>query len=338
MRAKQLTTLLSATINARLPVLIKGAPGVGKSDIVTQAASAAGAALILSHPVVSDPTDYKGLPWAEPGADVARFLPFDDLAQAMKATQPTVWFLDDIGQASPAVQASLMQLLLARQVNGHALPDCVTFVAATNRRADRAGVSGILEPVKSRFATIVELDVNLDDWLAWANVNGIRPEVMAFLRFRPELIHHFVATADMTNSPSPRTWARVSQLLDLGLPQSIEHPMFAGAIGDGAAGEFVAFLSMMRDLPDIDECLLDPANAIVPTKASEQFAIATALGRVATEQNFARVLAYAQRLPQEFGVLCVSDARQRNAKITKSKAWLDFVTGPIGRAMIGENV
>jgi hypothetical protein len=114
--------------------------------------------------------------------------------------------------------------------------------------------------------------------------------------------------------------------------------MFSGAVGDGAAGEFCSFLSMMRDLPDIDEVLLDPMNAPLPDKSSERCAIATALAAVTTEQNFGRVLMYAQRLPQEYGVLCIADARERNKKITKSKAWIDFVSGPIGRAMVGDAV
>src|SRR5512146_1594126 len=148
----QLQELLSAAIPAREPVLVTGAPGVGKSDIVSQAATAAGAELILSRPAVSDPTDFKGLPWPDKDANSANFLPFGDFHRALNAAVPTVWFLDDLGQSSPAVQAAAMQLLLARRVNGHILPDTVTFVAATNRRTDRAGVSGILEPVKSRFA------------------------------------------------------------------------------------------------------------------------------------------------------------------------------------------
>lgn len=130
--------LLSAFMSASTPVLLTGAPGVGKSSIVEAAAKQNGFDLILSHPVVSDPTDAKGLPWPGKDGESATFLPFGDLAQALKATRPTVWFLDDLGQASPAVQASYMQLLLARRVNGHKLPDCVTFVAATNRRSDAA--------------------------------------------------------------------------------------------------------------------------------------------------------------------------------------------------------
>src|SRR5258706_16400244 len=113
MKPRQLLAFLAKTIREGLAVLIQGAPGVGKSDIVAQAAIAADAELILSHPAVSDPTDVKGLPWVVKGK--ADFLPFGELERAINATERTVWFLDDLGQATAAVQASYMQLLLARR-------------------------------------------------------------------------------------------------------------------------------------------------------------------------------------------------------------------------------
>ena len=100
----QLITLLTAAIPARLPILITGAPGVGKSDIVAQAAALTGAEIILSHPAVADPTDAKGLPWPKADKDEATFLPFGELARALKATQPTVWFLDDFHGAVELAQ------------------------------------------------------------------------------------------------------------------------------------------------------------------------------------------------------------------------------------------
>jgi len=89
MNPAQASDLLSVLFRAGLPVLLKGAPGVGKSDLVEQAAARIGAALILSHPVVADPTDAKGLPWPDRG-ERATFLPFGDLATALAATEPTV--------------------------------------------------------------------------------------------------------------------------------------------------------------------------------------------------------------------------------------------------------
>lgn len=337
MKPSELCTLLAKTIAARLPVLITGAPGIGKSDIVTHAAIEAGADLILSHPAVADPTDVKGLPWIVNGA--ATFLPFGELDRALHADKPTVWFLDDLGQASPAVQASYMQLLLARRVNGHVLSDHIVFVAATNRRTDRAGVSGILEPVKSRFGSIVELETNLDEWCTWAIQHDLPPELIAFLRFQPDLLCKFSASADLTNSPVPRTWAHVARILSFDLPQSIRSAAIAGAVGEGAAVEFNAFLRLYSELPNVDQILINPDSVAVPEAPATLYALSSALAHRTTEQNFGRVARFVDRMVTsghgEFGVLLVRDAMNRQPKIVQTTAFVKLATGELGELISG---
>ncbi len=320
MKANDLKTLLATTIAAQLPVLIKGAPGIGKSDIVTQAAAAAGTKLIISHPVVSDPTDYKGLPAAVDGK--AEFLPFGDLRQLIEATEPTVFFLDDLGQAPAVVQAAAMQLLLARQVNGHKISEHVTFIAATNRREDRAGVTGILEPVKSRFATIVELQTDVEQWCSWAINNGMPVELVAFIRFRPTLLMDTEKpTNDIVNRPCPRTVAFVGKLLNVGI-RSLE--ALAGAAGQGFATEFIGFLTMWEMLPSIDGILLDPASADVPSEPAALYAIATALAKMATKQNARKIITYADRMPREFSVLTIRDMLKHCPTAANNQAFIKW--------------
>lgn len=334
MRPSELVTFLCAAIPARRPILITGAPGIGKTDIVDEACRRSGAALILSHPAVADPTDVKGLPWLGGDGTSATFLPFGELAQAIKATTPTVWFLDDLGQAPPSVQASFMQLLLARRVNGHALPDCVTFVAATNRRTDRAGVSGILEPVKSRFASIVNLDVNLDDWCAWAIDHALPAELIAFLRFRSDLLCKFEATADLTNSPVPRTWAHVAQLLALKMDDALTHAAVVGAVGEGAAVEFSAFRRLFAEMPNIDAILADPDKGTIPAAPATRYAVVTALAMRADLKNIAKVTRYAERLvgadAGEFAALLMRDVIRRDKSIMQTKAFVTLASGTFG--------
>lgn len=339
MRPTQLATFLASAIKARLPILITGAPGIGKSDIVAQAAVDAGADLILSHPAVSDPTDAKGLPWVGKDGASATFLPFGELAQAIHAETPTVWFLDDLGQAPPAVQASYMQLLLARRVNGHALPECVSFVAATNRRTDRAGVSGILEPVKSRFAAIVELEPNVDDWCQWAFASNVPAELIAFLRFRPDLLCAFTPSADLTNCPLPRTWAHVAKLLALQLPAALQHAALVGAVGEGAAVEFGAFLRLFQELPNIDGILVDPDAAKIPTQPATLYAVVTALGMRSNQNVFARIARYAERLTEkshgEFAALLLRDAVKRDKTVMQTAAFVRLAAGELGQLIAG---
>ncbi len=344
MKASQLAVFLAAAITHRLPVLITGAPGVGKSDVVKQAAVAAKANLLLSHPAVEDPTDPKGLPWPDATKGTASFLPFGNFALAIKAKKLTVWCLEDLGQAQPAVQAGYMQLLLAREVNGKKLPDCVTFVACTNRRVDRAGVAGILEPVKSRFVAIVELTADLDDWCVWlfersGLVDDIAAPLAAFLRFKPDLLCQFAPSADMTNSPVPRTWAHAGKLLTLNLPKVLESEALGGAVGTAAAQELQAFLQMYRELPSVDAILLDPDAQPLPTELNVLYAVVTALAMKANEQNFTRVARYGERLLEaahgEFAALLLRDATRRDAKLQSTPAFVRLMAGELGQMVTG---
>ena len=340
---KQLAELLSVMIPARLPLLITGAPGVGKSDIIGQAAAGAGEDLIISHPAVSDPTDFKGLPWFAQGDAYASFKPFGEFHIALTAVKPTVWLLDDLGQAPPSVQAACMQLLLARRVNGHILPDFVTFVAATNRRVDRAGVSGILEPVKSRFPSIVELEPDVDSWCQWAYSHGVPPSLIAFLRYKPDMLCAFQATADLTNSPVPRTWAHLAKLEALNLPAALEAQAMAGSVGEGASLEYLAFRKMANSLVNLDAILLNPDKAKIPSKPDELYATSIGLASRANSTNFNRIATYAGRMftdadKGEFAVLMIRDAIRRDQTIQNDDSFVRLMSGPLGQLISGREV
>lgn len=317
---KELTTKLVKCFKAKLPVLIKGAPGVGKSDIVSQAAEICGYNLMIFHPAVSDPTDYKGLPGIVDGK--AEFLPYGDLRRLMEVKKPTIAFLDDIGQAPTCVQTAVMQLLLARQVNGKKISDRVIFVAATNRRKDRAGVSGILEPVKSRFKCIYELVPSLDDWTAWAIENDIDMDVIYFLRYRPQYLNTDEFTADIVNHPCPRTWLAVSDLIKAELNE-IED--IAGAVGIAAATDFVGFLRYKDQLPDLKKIIADPENGEVPDNCMILYAVCGALFKMTDDNNVDRIYRYCDRLKaaghNEFNIYLGKDIAKKLPETKSTIEW-----------------
>ncbi len=321
MTPKQLKTLLIKTIEAGLPVMIKGQPGVGKTDITAQAATECSANFLVRHPVVEDPTDYKGMPAAVKGQ--AEFLPFGDLQALIEAEKLTVCLLDDLGQAPPVVQAAAMQLILARHINGHKISDNVVFIAATNRREDKAGVTSILEPVKSRFATIVQLDVSVDDWCEWALKNKVPPVVVAFVRFRPALLSAWKPTNDILNGPCPRTVTRLGELYSIGV-RDIE--ALAGAVGEGFATEFVGFVRVWENMPSLDGILVDPTGSEVPTEPAALFAVATGLAERATKSNAGRILQYVSRMPEEFSVLAVRDLLRTRPSATSTPEFVKWAT------------
>ena len=321
MTPAKLSQLLKTVIQNRLQILIKSQPGCGKSDIVAQVSSECGVHLVIMHPAVSDPTDFKGMPAMVNGA--ALFVPFGDLDKLIQAKTRTVCFLDDIGQAAPSVQAALMQLVLARQVNGTRISEEVCFVGATNDTTHMAGVSGMIEPLKSRWHSIVTLDPDSDAWSTWGLDNGMPSWEIAFIRSRPQLLSDFKPTKELRNSPSPRGWAAVGTWYNLGV-QDLD--VWTGAVGEGAAVEAIGFLEMQGSLPSLDAIILDPDGSPIPEKSGGKFCVSAGLARKASALNFGRIMQYAERLPIEFQTTLIKDAIRLNKALTQTQPFIVWAT------------
>lgn len=321
MRAKQLTSILAKAIAKKLPILLKGPPGVGKTALVLAAAKEAGAEVVLMHPVVCDPTDFKGLPAIVNGGAV--FLPYGELNKLIKAKKPTICFFDDLGQAPAAVQAAAMHPIHAREIGGKKISDHVVFMAATNRREDKAGVTSLLEPLKSRFATILNLEADLNDWTEWAISNEVPPILIAFCRFKPGLfLEPFKPTLDIVNSACPRTIEHVGQLWEADI-RDLES--LAGAAGSNFATQFLAFVRIWEQLPDIDAIILNPDTAAIPTEMSAIYAIVSALTHRVTPANAAQIIRYFRRLPsKEYAILGVKDCCRKCPAAAKNAEYIKF--------------
>jgi hypothetical protein len=321
MSPKQPHQFLVNAFRKKRKVLIKGMPGVGKSDIVDAAAAEAGADCITRHPSVEDPTDAKGMPAIAKSGKEAHFLPFGDLNRMIQAEKLTVVHLEDFGQAPHAVQAAYMQLLLRRAINGTQISPHVVFCASTNDTSHRAGANTVLEPVKSRFDTIVELKPDLDDWCSWAFKAGLPAEIVAFVRFRPELLCKFDPTRELTNSPTPRTVAAVGRWVADGIT---DPEVLSGAAGQGFAMEFIGFLRVFQSLPSIDQILHDPLGAPVPDNPAALYAVTSALVRKFAKDNGSRVFAYSSRMPKEFEMCLVRDASQTHPAVKGTREYIEW--------------
>lgn len=324
MRPKELQRLLAFAFSKGESILIKGKPGIGKSDIVAQACKDIGSELIISHPVVSDPTDYKGMPFVD--GNEAKFLPFNELNKLINASVPTVFFLDDLGQAVPSVQAACMQLLLARRINEFKVSDHVTFVAATNRKEDKAGVSGILEPVKSRFASIVELNVNTEDWCEWAVANGMPHELISFLRFRPDMLDKDTTPSkDIVNTHSPRTVAALGRLQNKGLPVDLRYEAFKGAAGEGFAVEYLAYLKLYTQLPTYDDIVDNPDGINMPTDPAMLYALSGLVMSRVSATDIDKVMIFVKRFPVEIQVATMKNIVKNASLLTHKSVSMWFV-------------
>ena len=103
-----------------------------------------------------------------------------------------------------------------------------------------------------------------------------------------------------------------------------EAQLLDGTVGPAAASELVAFIRLFRQLPSIDEILLNPMTAPLPTEPSAQIAIATALGRALGDTSVGRGITYLDRMPTEMRVMAMRDAAARDTAITHTPEFVRF--------------
>lgn len=298
-----------------------GAPGVGKSSIVHQVAarrrtSRGRFGIIDFRALLRDPVDIRGLPTVENG--MTRWLPPSELPNADRDGDEGILFLDELNAAPPMMMAACLGLVWERKAGEYELPPGWRVVAAGNRQKDRASANKTSSALDNRFNHI-DVDHDVPTFTKYAINKNLPPELIAFLRFRPDLLHKM--NSDSRAFPTPRSWEEAAKAVYA--PEEIRLHNIAGDVGDAAAGEFEGFLRVFRSLPSIDSVIMDPDGAKVPgeSEVSARYAIVSAVAAKATMSNFDNIMRYAKRMPREFATMLVVDATRRDSTLTHTQAF-----------------
>lgn len=318
MRPAQLMTILerefaSTDEGHHTPVMLWGPPGVGKSDMIRETAERHSVPVIDIRLSQMEPSDLRGIPFRNDTA-VEWAIPAI-LPNAERHGKKGILFLDEITSAPPSVSAAAYQLILDRRLGEYEIPDGWAIFAAGNRQGDRGVTYTMPAPLANRFSHF-DVEAHLDDWVAWAYQNGIDERVIAFLRFRPELLFDFDPAHNPVAFPSPRSWEFAHRSLQKfgNHPQLLQGTLQA-CVGPAAGIELTAFVSSLDKMPDLDD-IIAGKEVPVPTEIDLQYAVAAALVgraiRARDEANAAQVIGhilnYAGTFPQrEMGVMLVSD-------------------------------
>src|SRR3972149_5216408 len=130
-------TPLSIALQAQIPVVVIGGPGVGKTSALNAMA------LNLDYPIetviasLREPSDFAGLPVVSNG-QVSLAAP-SWAKRLSESNHPSILFLDEISTAPPATQAALLRVILDRVVGDMPLGEHVSIVAAMNPPEVSAG-------------------------------------------------------------------------------------------------------------------------------------------------------------------------------------------------------
>jgi len=295
------------------PVMMWGPPGVGKSQMVAQVAQRHDVPIIDIRLSQMEPSDLRGIPFR--AGEKVEWAPPAMLPDAKRHGEAGILFLDEITSAPPSVSAAAYQLILDRRLGEYQVPAGWAIFAAGNRQGDRGVTYSMPAPLANRFSHF-EVETHLDDWVAWAYKNGIDERVVAFLRFRPELLFDFDPAHNPVAFPSPRSWEFAHRALQKfgDQPQLLQGGLQA-CVGPAAGIELHAFVSNLDQLPDL-EAIVRGEDVTVPKETDLQYAVASALvghairARQSDEASsvIGHILDYAANFPaREMGVMLVSD-------------------------------
>lgn len=319
MRASLLKSTLTGLIKLGRSVAIEGPPGGGKTSIVHQVGEQLGLPVIEKHMPTMLVEDF-GIPYPDAlGSSFSYKLPDWYPYKGKAGTESGgILLFDDRNQANADLQKVLANIQQARNLHGVPLAEGWSVVSTGNRQSDRAGANRVLSHLRNR-ETVLEFETHLDDSTTWMINNNVRPEVISFIRFRPNLLHDFDPQRDV--NPTPRSWVEgVSAILDQ-VPAEAEYECFKGAVGEGAAAEFTGFMRIFRKLPNPDAVLMNPDAADVPTDPATLYALSGALAQRASTSNIDRLTTYLDRVPAEFSVLAMSYALRKSPELANTAAF-----------------
>lgn len=127
--------------HARVPVILEGPPGVGKSSIAHKIGR------ILNLPVFDklrasqiEALDLRGLPnFTAPDEHGVRYTTF--CPPAWLPRKPSIFFIDEFTAATMSVKVACYQLLLEWSLGDYNVPQGTVMILAGNRRQDGAGAT-----------------------------------------------------------------------------------------------------------------------------------------------------------------------------------------------------
>lgn len=317
-------------IKANLIAFIQGPPAAGKSAVIRGIAEEYGLKLIDLRLSQMDPIDLSGLPFVNEKTGKASFTPMDTFPlegdKIPEGYNGWLIFFDELNSAPRAVQAACYKLLHEREVGQHKIHPKVAMVAAGNRMEDNAVVEPMSTALQSRLLHL-EVQVDSNVWLDWAQANGIDHRITSYVKFKPSVLYTFDPEHTDFTYASPRTWEYCSKLIKD--EETLDHsmlPLLAGTVSLGVAREFIAYNQIYAEIPEFSQIIKQPLETEVPEEPSVLYALTGSIATQIKEDNLAKALEYTSRLPKEFEIICLREVFKRNPDIRHAEAMKKWLT------------
>jgi hypothetical protein len=289
---------------ANIAVLLRGPTGVGKSFIGKAVAEKLGVPFLDVRLSVMSEGDVGGYPDIE-GMKESGVMTMCMPAWFVRATrEPVVLMLDELNRALPGVQQSAFQLVLDRElgndVNGmpYRLHPDTRIIAAVNHGAEY-DVNN-MDPALLRRFWVSDVSPTTEDWISYANANGMDSVLVDFVRQNPAHLRVDMSKAEPGSVvPTPASWHRLNDaLVHMGFAPSelagstAPEGFYAVCTGFVGTEASIALTSFVQDYQrvltaeDVLDRFADKKADLKGIKASEVASLTEKLVRNAKENNW----------------------------------------------------
>lgn len=196
-------------LDNKLPLLLRGRHGIGKSQLVYQIAEQRGLSVIERRASQMSEGDLIGLPIVS--GNTTSWNPPDWFKMA--CDNPVLLFLDEVDRAVIEVRQGIFELTDSRKLNGHTLhPDTIVVAAVNGGQNGSQYQVGEMDPAELDRWTAFDLDPTIEDWLSWAK--GCTSQfVHEFINLNREHLEHKGDFEPNKIYPSRRSWKRLNDTL-----------------------------------------------------------------------------------------------------------------------------
>ena len=332
------TVLADENMSAKLPpIMVWGAPGVGKSTIVKSLAREMGIGFVDVRLAQMESIDIRGLPVPDKEAHCVQWLPSSIFPR--ENNKGGIIFLDELSAAPKDVQVASYELILDRQLGGgdiYKVPSKWVIVAAGNRSCDRA-VSTTMSSALANRMLHLEIEANAEDWVLWAVSHDVHPSVIGFIQFKPQLLLSVDDQNLERGFPTPRAWEKVSEMCKILKNEVLLRKAVYGLVGVPAGQQFMEFFKISNQLDNVLEMMTDPKKKVViPTRDDLKFALTSAMvyhlwrGKDAedTKRRVDGFIRIAMELPPAFSTTAMTAARMGTERVKQTEAVMSLMRHP----------
>ena len=206
------------------PILLMGPPGIGKTQIMEQAARECGVALVAYTITHHTRQSAVGLPfirqkhYGDRDVSVTEYTMSEIIAsiyEKMEATglQEGILFIDEINCVSETLAPTMLQFLQCKTFGNQAVPAGWVIVAAGNPPEYNKSVRDFDIVTLDRVRRM-DIQPDLPAWREYARKVGVHGAILSYLELHPQNFYQINADVEGTQFVTARGWEDLSNLLD----------------------------------------------------------------------------------------------------------------------------